>query len=200
MCALVDSDSTLRKGWFPEMVKALEKGDLIEGARVDHWVIELSDMNQSGRFLFGNNLMKTEAIKGVELNCRILEDELSRRYVESRGYRIYKNNTLLCDHFSEAQRYREEKYRVQVKRALPPWVYREIGRVDRLGGVRLPTALTFFFYSLIKNVLRGFSGIFGDTKKACLYLLGYLKAYNEEKTVKKGYKITLREKIERERS
>jgi hypothetical protein len=48
--------------------------------------------------------------------------------------------------------------------------------------------------------LRGFSGIFGDTKKACLYLLGYLKAYNEEKTVKKRYKITLREKIERERS
>lgn len=62
------------------------------------------------------------------------------------------------------------------------------------------TTLTFFFYSLIKNVLREFSGIFGDTKKACLYLFGYLKAYNEEKAVKKGYKITLREKIERERS
>lgn len=62
------------------------------------------------------------------------------------------------------------------------------------------TALTFFFYSLIKNVLRGFSGIYVDTKKTCLYLLGYLKAYNEEKTVKKRYKITLSEKIERERS
>ena len=61
------------------------------------------------------------------------------------------------------------------------------------------TALTFFFYSLIKNVLRGFSGIYVDTKKTCLFLLGYLKAYNEEKTVKKGYKITLK-KIERERS
>ena len=61
------------------------------------------------------------------------------------------------------------------------------------------TALTFFFYSLIKNVLRGFSGIYVDTKKACLYLLGYLKTYNEEKTWE-GYKITLREKIERERS
>ena len=39
-----------------------------------------------------------------------------------------------------------------------------------------------------------------DTKKTCLYLLGYLKAYNEEKTVKKGYKIILSGKIERERS
>ena len=42
--------------------------------------------------------------------------------------------------------------------------------------------------------------IFGDTKKTCLYLLGYLKAYNEEKTVEKWYKIILSEKIERERS
>jgi hypothetical protein len=62
------------------------------------------------------------------------------------------------------------------------------------------TALTSFFYSLIKNVLRGFSVIYGDTKKTCQYLLEYLKAYNEEKTVEKWYKITLSEKIERERS
>lgn len=62
------------------------------------------------------------------------------------------------------------------------------------------TALTSFFYSLIKNVLRGFSVIYVDTKKTCQYLLEYLKAYNEEKTVEKWYKITLSEKIERERS
>jgi hypothetical protein len=62
------------------------------------------------------------------------------------------------------------------------------------------TALTSFFYSLIKNVLREFSVIYVDTKKTCQYLLGYLKAYNEEKTVEKWYKITLSEKIERERS
>jgi hypothetical protein len=60
------------------MAKALEKGDLIEGARVDHWVIEPSNMNQSGRFLFGKNLMRTETIRRVKLNCRILENKLAQ--------------------------------------------------------------------------------------------------------------------------
>lgn len=195
---LIDSDIVLQKGWFSEMVKDIEKGDIIEGGTIDHWAIPFLNTNHPGRAYFFNNLIKTEAVRGVELNCRHMEEELTRRYAESRGYFLYKNGCLLSDHYSNSVRYQGEQYRATITRkSTPDWTYIDYGRIDWLGGVTLFAALVYFLLTFFLNIFKGINYTLNEEKKNILYLKGYFQALTEKKIIKKGYKIGIIKKLKK---
>lgn len=196
--ALIDSDIELLPGWFKAMEKDMVRGDLIEGGRIE--ILPFKNNNPRGRFLNSVNLIKTEAVKGVQLPCTILEDELTRRIAESRGYKIFRNGNLLALHRSDAVRYRgNPRYQPKIKRTQPLQLLKEVGRVDRLGGVKPVTAIAYFSCRIFKIISNGIWGTLIECLKATYYLWGYFRTSSKPVT-ENDYSLTLKQRLERDYS
>ena len=197
--ALIDSDTILRPGWLLWMAQASEHGDLIEGGTVTH-TLTPSSSHPGSRFLFGNNLIRTEAISGISLECRIQEDELASRVARSRGFKIVKVPRYLADHYSDPVRYQREP--VQVKRVFPPghWTQKEIGRVDYLGGLSLAGVLSLVILKICRAIGRSIKSLLVELVNLRAYLSGYLGARRSgSRPVRPGYNLTLGERLDMER-
>jgi len=203
--AVIDSDVVLRKGWFQRMIADIDKGDLIEGGTINHWAIPAGDTNQAGRAHFFNTLLRTAAVRGVKLNCPHLEEELTRRYAESRGYKLYKNGCMLSDHYSNPVRYNsynDDRYKPFVtQESYPDWVPLERGRIDAISGVTFFAAIArFLYYSLFDTPRTLFRKMYNDQKMNMLYLRGYMTGKKEERVVSNKWRIGVREFYKRTKS
>ena len=171
--AQIDSDIILRKGWFNRMIQDIDKGDVIEGSRINHYAFPVPIRE---RGLFGAVLIKTKAVENLQLDCLLLEDELTRRIITKRGFKWFKNGCLSADHYSNPQRYRNTEFKIYLKPLhFPSICLTEMGRIDRISNYGLFLVLKRFlrFYASFLK----FSMIsFVDTvRTSFLYLKGYMK-------------------------
>jgi glycosyltransferase involved in cell wall biosynthesis len=170
----IDSDIVLRKGWLKEIMKDMDNAEVIESGKTTHWIIPNSAKESRRRALFGACLIKTEAIKGIQLNCRLMEDELTRRILVKRGFRWLKTDCVLADHYSNPVRYRNSNFKLQIKGInYPLWGLSEEGGIDRVTGVSFLGAFKRFFgfyYSATKSIIL-------QLHEALRYSTSYMKGY-----------------------
>jgi glycosyltransferase involved in cell wall biosynthesis len=185
----VDSDIVLRPGWFQAMLLDQDKGDIIEGGRINHSQTPDPDPAQGyvgmkkyqSRAYFSNNLIRTKAVEGLKLDCLHLEDELTRRYIEQRGFKWYKNCRLLADHYSNPIRYKGVK-RPVVYMAYPDWVYTEKGQVDALSGITWAGAIKKICLTTLNRFYTALKVFGNPPRENLVYLRGYIKGRQGKKT------------------
>ena len=180
----IDSDIVLKPGWYLEMIKYREGADVVEGGRINHFEIPVPNQYYSddeyksynNRALFGQCLIKSEAVKGVYFNCKHMEDELLRRILVSKGYKWIKNNCLLADHYSNPVRYNNDnEHRLVVTRKnYPKWVFTENGRIDKLGGYTTSAAMLRVLMQIGKDIITSVKFLLGSFKQQHLYFKGYI--------------------------
>ena len=131
----LDSDQILKSGWLEEIKKDMNKADVIESRRINHFILPPEPINDRQRAFFGACLIRTKAVENIFLDCLVLEDELARKLSTAKGFKWYKSS---CDksehyHYIIPQRYKNSKYKLEVvDRDFPNWAFEETGRIDRI--------------------------------------------------------------------
>lgn len=197
--AQIDSDVVLREGWLDEMLKNRDRGDVVEGGRVEHYSIPLPNDGKYSRAMYDQCLIRKKAVEGVKINCLHLEEELTRRCMESRGYSWFKHGTLLADHYSQPVRYDNiGKNKLIIQRAsYPKWAFAETGRVDAISGMTFPATLMKIAGKIAMSLVHSLKEIGRSVVGNFHYLKGYIGGRREGKVVSRNYKIGIYNYIKR---
>ena len=115
---LLDSDIVIQPGWFKEMIGSLGEGvGVVEGGRYNHIVIPCPFGNGRDRGLFGQNIIRLDAVKYIslrDLDVVCNEDNVTRFHVKCQGFKWVKNGCMRANHYSNPVRYQSSSL----------WVYR----------------------------------------------------------------------------
>jgi glycosyltransferase involved in cell wall biosynthesis len=186
----IDSDVVLRKGWFDKMIENRGKGDVVEGGRIEHYAIPLPNTAPNSRAMYDQCMIRKKAVEGVKIDCLHCEEELTRRYMESRGFKWYKHGELLADHYSMPVRYDAQKNKVIITRqSFPDWSYTETGRIDAITGITYPAAVMKMFGKAGFQVKKSLIDTYRAIRGSLLYINGYRHGRKGKRVVEPGYKL-----------
>jgi glycosyltransferase involved in cell wall biosynthesis len=166
----IDSDEALHEGWWKEVSEYTNRPEVgaVEVGRVNYYKIPFPPNKR--RAMFGQNLIRRSIVDQVsDMDVKVNEDELFRRFVEIRGYRWLQIDKCLADHYgpyySFPYRYRSD-FKLEVMSEPPKWAYEQLGILDALTGrseiIRL---LLYPFYKAALTLLK-------DLKNWTLYCKG----------------------------
>jgi glycosyltransferase involved in cell wall biosynthesis len=98
--AVIDSDMILKKGWFDEMERHMDKADAVEGSRIDHYRFDIPVECKKLRYgVFGQTLLKREPVLNIDLDLPHGEDAAIKFNFEKQGMRWKKVENYLADHY-----------------------------------------------------------------------------------------------------
>jgi glycosyltransferase involved in cell wall biosynthesis len=103
---IIDSDMILRKGWFENMKRYMDKFDAIEGGKIDHYRIDVpidATKSRSGRF--GQTLLRREPVLDIDLDLPFGEDAATSYGFERLGRKWKKVEGYLADHYPKIEGY-----------------------------------------------------------------------------------------------
>jgi glycosyltransferase involved in cell wall biosynthesis len=98
--AVIDSDMILKKGWFEEMSKHMDKADAIEGCRIEYYRLKRQQNLTKVRYgVFGQTLLKRCHLQDLNLDLPHGEDAATKHYFDLNGLRWLKVENYLAEHY-----------------------------------------------------------------------------------------------------
>jgi glycosyltransferase involved in cell wall biosynthesis len=102
---IIDSDMILRKGWYENMRRYMEKSDAVEGGRIDHYRFDVP-IDATTRFgRFGQTLLRREPLLHVDLDLPFGEDAAVSYDFNRTGKKWQKVESYLADHYPKIDGY-----------------------------------------------------------------------------------------------
>ncbi len=98
--AVIDSDIVLKRGWFKEMSKYMDKADAVEGCRIEYLRLKRKQNLTTVRYgVFGQTLLRRSHLQDLHLDQPHGEDAATKYYFDSNGLKWLKVENYLAEHF-----------------------------------------------------------------------------------------------------
>lgn len=181
----VDSDVVIEEGFEKIFLDYYKKADVVEFGTRDWFAFDnptqhdIQSKKYEKRAFFFLNIMKKESVVNYTLPVKNMEEELLRVKMLKDGKTWHKTGLIVADHYSKPMRY-ESRNIISLTRskALPKFVYEDLGKVDRIAGKGFWGMLNSIKYVIVISLnLTAFIAWFKSISFFPINIINYFKGY-----------------------